>query len=247
MRTSYVISIALLQPFLATGAEARVPGSFTAEQVTDRMTMMDTHRIAGLKNYTVTRHYVLETARFHKRAEMTVRMTYVYPGKKEFAILSESGSGWVRKHIFRKLIEAEREAAREEIRNLNRIAPQNYQFQAMGTAAEGGRASYVLEALPKINSKYLFHGRVWVDMEDAAVSRIEGSPAVNPSLWIRKTRFVHRYEKFGPFWLPVSNRSESDVRVFGLAVVTVDYLDYRINRQEAEKASAGDATDPEAK
>jgi hypothetical protein len=69
-------------------------------------------------------------------------------------------------------------------------------------------------------------GRVWVDAEDFAMVQIEGKPAKSPSFWIKSTSFVHRYEKCGPFWFPVSNHSTSDARLFGATEVTIEYFDY---------------------
>ena len=49
-----------------------------------------------------------------------------------------------------------------------------------------------------------------------------------------KTDFKRRYQKIGDFWLPKSNDSETWVRVFGTAVLTIEYGDYRSRRLEAQ-------------
>jgi hypothetical protein len=43
------------------------------------------------------------------------------------------------------------------------------------------------------------------------------------------------YRKIGDFWLPESNESETKVRVFGTAVLSIEYRDYQITQ-------AGNAT-----
>lgn len=194
------------------------------------MAVMDQQRLAALQNYTATRRYVLDNKRFKKHAEMVVRMTYTAPGRKHFEVLSESGSSWIRNHVLRKMLEAELESSDDAQRNQTRITPQNYEFRSVGFESQQGRTFHVLEVKPRTPNKYLFQGRVWLDTEDAAVARIEGSPAQPPSFWTREIRFVHRYDKHGQFWLPTSNHSETQVRVFGTTTVHIDYFDYQINR-----------------
>src|SRR5437016_11930670 len=137
------------------------------------------------------------------------------PGGKSFDVLSESGPVWLRKHVLHRLIQEEQNGARDDARRETHITPENYNFRLLGTDTLDGRAVYLLEAMPKTKNKYLFRGRVWVDVDDAAVARIEGSPAQNPSFWTTKIHFTHRYQKVGPFWLALSNGSETEVRIFG--------------------------------
>jgi hypothetical protein len=45
-----------------------------------------------------------------------------------------------------------------------------------------------------------------------------------------KTDFKRRYQKIGDFWLPESNESKTKVRVFGTAVLSIEYGDYQITQ-----------------
>jgi hypothetical protein len=109
----------------------------------------------------------------------------------------------------------------------------------------------VLDARPQSNNKFLFRGRIWVDAKDFAIIRVEGEPAVNPSWRTEKTDFQRHYRKIGDFWLPESNESKTKVRVFGTAVLTIDYRDYQITRvggtavasSQQRKLSAQSSTD----
>jgi hypothetical protein len=197
----------------------------SCKQITDRLAEMDATRAASLRGYTVMRHYLLDNQRFHAHAEMTVRMTYTAPGHKEFKVLSETGTAWIRSHVFRKLLQAEVEGADQ---NGNHIVPANYNFRLVGTEKQNDRPCYVLEAEPKTKNKYLFRGRIWVDAEDAAVARIDASPAQNPSFWTTKVHFVHQYEKVGPYWVAAANVTETEVRVFGTTNLKIDYFNYSI-------------------
>lgn len=210
----------------------------TTEQVVERMMQVDRCVTPALRGYTSIRRYRLENKRLGKTAEMTVRLTFRYPGHKEFQVLSEQGSAIIRKRVLRKLLESELEASKDALREETQITPRNYSFRLVGTSEIEGRKSFVLEASPKTKNRYLFRGKVWVDADDFSIARIEASPAQNPSIWIQKTSFVHQYHKFGPFWLPVSNRSETDAVIFGRTEVTIEYSDHLIDQEPAGTAAA---------
>ena len=50
-------------------------------------------------------------------------------GAKTFEVIAESGSGFVRNRIIRKMIEAEAEASQKGEREQTRIIPANYDFR----------------------------------------------------------------------------------------------------------------------
>jgi hypothetical protein len=81
---------------------------------------------------------------------------------------------------------------------------------------------------PLRNDRFLYRGKIWIDGQDFAVTRIEARPAKNPSIWVKKTDIVHQYMKIGDFWLPAGNRSESSTRLGGHAVLTIEYSGYEI-------------------
>jgi len=198
----------------------------TADEVVARMIARDRERQAMLHGYTAERRYVLENRNHNKRAEMTVHMICRDDGSKEFEVVSTDGWGGAKKHVFPRLLEAEVEAARPDLRERSRITPDNYTFEMVGTEYVRGRQAYVLAIEPKTANKYLARGRIWVDADDYAIVRVEGQPAKNPSFWFKSVRFVHDYDKNGPFWFPVADRSVTDVRVFGATEMTIEYFDY---------------------
>jgi hypothetical protein len=53
-----------------------------------------------------------------------------------------------------------------------------------------------------------------------------GSPAGNVSFWTNKVNFVRTFEKTEGVWLPVSNHAVSEVRVFGMADLNIEYFYY---------------------
>lgn len=208
-----------------------VPEEIPLKQVLDRMAQNDARSTLELQYYTSTRTYHLQNMRFEKTADLSIKLTYRYPGLKEYEVLSESGPGAVRERVLRRMVDSEVETSRDEMRRMNQLTSENYNFRLVRRDQAEGRSAYVLEASPRTKSKFLIRGEVWVDAEDFAVLRITGQPAKNPSFWIRGSRFVYRYAKFGSFWLPVSTDADADALVFGRTEVKIRYLDYRINSE----------------
>jgi hypothetical protein len=211
--------------------ESAMQAPLTADEVINRVVEMNQVRSSALESYSGLRSYHLECHCIsHKTADMVVRVDYQAPDKKVFTIVSESGSGTVRNRAFKKLLEAEQESMREGNQQRSSITPENYTFHLADYRKTDADEFYVLQAQPRTKNKFLFQGRIWVNAKDFAVTRVEGQPAVNPSWWTLHTEFKHSYEKLGNFWLPTSNYSETKVRVFGTAVLTIEYSHYQITQ-----------------
>ena len=87
-----------------------------------------------------------------------------------------------------------------------------YDFELVGYEPSRTGGQYVLRVSPKSRSKYVYRGKVWVDGNDFAVTRIEGEPAQNPSFWTKKSEIHHEYKKVQGFWLPIRNESVTYIR-----------------------------------
>jgi len=201
----------------------------TVDAVVAKIMAHDSERLAALHGYTAVRRYVLENLNHHKRAEMLVRMICLEDGSKQFEIVSTDGWGGARKHVFPRLLGAEVEAARPNLRERSRITPENYTFEMVGTESVRGRPAYVMAIEPKTQNKYLVRGKIWVDAEDYSIIRVDGKPAKSPSFWIKSVHFVHDYDKIGAFWFPALDHSVTDVRIFGATEMTIEYFDYAPN------------------
>lgn len=224
-------------PALAQEMAASAP--LTADEVMQRVVQMNELRTKAIENYSSIRTYHLESQGLsHKVADMVVRVDYKAPNTKDFTIVSESGSGTVRKRVFKKLLEAEQESLQEENQRRSAVNPENYTFRLIEYKKSGTDEFYVLEAEPRLKNKFLFQGRIWVDGTDFAITRVEGEPAVNPSWWTLKTDFQRTYKKFDRYWLPESNESTTKVRIFGTAVLTITYGEYQVTDASGEKLAS---------
>src|SRR6202008_1309635 len=199
----------------------------SAEEVVSKMIQFDAQRQSEQSGYTATRRYAAVNKKRH--AEMVVRVSCDSSGAKQFTIVSEVGSGSIRKHVFHKLLSEEPLASRRGTRASTRLIPDNYQFQMVGGETLETGPAYVLSVTPKTANKNLIDGKICVDANDNSIVRIEGQPARNPSFWVRSVHFVHTYEKVGPFWFASATHTKSEIRIFGSSELTIENSDYTLN------------------
>jgi len=238
-RWSVPTLILLLLRFPAVAQQVTASAPLTADEVINHVVTMNEVRAKALESYSSLRTYHLEChCLSHKKADMVVRADYQSPNTKVFTIISESGSGTVRNKVFKKLLEAEQESMQAENQQRSVITPENYTFQVADYQKTDTDEFYVLDAQPRSKNKFLFRGRIWVNTKDFAITRVEGQPAVNPSWWTLKTDFKRGYQKIGDFWLPESNESETKVRIFGTAVLTITYGQYEITPAHDTKVAS---------
>ena len=235
-RRRYFPLIAAAVALSAVRTSAQVPAAIAADpqltlsQVVERLVQKNAERAKALESYRGKRIYKIDYKGFPSalRGEMTVEMTYTAPAKKDFKILSESGSKWIVKRVLKRLIDGEKEAQEAATRKSVELNTQNYNFISLERQTDAAGCGYVLAIQPKVPSKFLYRGRIWVNDQDFAVCRIEAEPSKNPSMWITKTEIRHNYQKFQDFWLPVENQSVSSLRLGGRATLTITYQDYEI-------------------
>jgi hypothetical protein len=228
-----VMCFGVLQPAAAQTSNAPPIDprpTLTAEQIVNNLVRRNLERARALSAYQGTRLYRLEYRGFpsSRSAEIIVDVEYRSPGTKEFSIRSEKGSHFLVERVFQRLLQSEKEALTEENQARVALNNDNYRFTLAGRESSPTGLAYILSVEPRTNNKLLYRGKIWVDAEDFAVVRIEAAPAKNPSFWTKETKIEQVYGKVGNFWLPVSNRSTSVIRLGGHADLTIDYQDYRI-------------------
>lgn len=225
------------QPPVATQAAQIAP--LTVDQVVARLEQRNRERAAALRSFQATRTYRMQyNGTFgNKGAEMTVSLTYNSPNDKTFVVLSQSGTKFIIDHIFKRLLDEEKAASNEENRQRTALSSRNYDFTLAGYENSADGPQYVLNVIPKIENKYLYRGKIWVDARDFAVTRIEAEPAKNPSFWIKKSEINHKYEKVDGFWLPAQNKTESWIRLGGYALLLIEYNHYKLTDTAPLEAS----------
>ncbi len=214
----------------AKPAASQPSSCLPVDQVVRNLEQKDAERAAALQQFEGRRVYRMQYQGFpgNREAEMVVDVIFRAPNSKQFRIVSESGSKFIVDHVLKKLLDSEREFGEEGNRRQDALTSQNYNFELVGCDNASGNGSYALKLTPKNKNKFLYRGEIWVDARDFAVTRIEGEPERNPSIWIRKTEIHHEYKKVDNFWLPAENRTESYVRAGGRATLSIEYETYKV-------------------
>ncbi len=216
---------------LAFGQDPAPTANLSTESVVERLMTARSRQAKQLQAIDVIREYRIDYQGFggSRHAEMQVVSSYVSPNKKDFRILSQSGSRFLLDHILSKLLQTEKDYQLDEADS--DLSPRNYQFQLLGIEQVAGNPAYVLQISPKRKAKYLCRGKVWVNAHDFAIVRLEGEPAKNPSFWVSHTEMANTYQKVGEYWLPVHKDATTDVRLGGKAVLAIDFSGYRITEK----------------
>ena len=225
--------IGLRRPASAQQLGMSVPianAPLSREQVVANLVQMNIQRARALHAYHGTRIYRVEYRGFPgtRSAEMVVDLKYQSPGTKEFTIQSATGSRMIIDKVFKKLLEAEKEASAAEIQRRTALNGDNYDFTLVGLESTPFGSMYVLIVEPKTKDRFLYRGRIWVDAEDFAVVRLEAEPAKNPSFWTKSNEVEQVYMKVNDFWLPSRNHSVTTIRLGGRAELTIQYNNYQI-------------------
>jgi len=217
---------------LLQAADAQQSDRFrlSANEIVTNLVRRNLEREQALGAYHSTRTYRLDYHGFpgSRSAEMVVDVTYQRPGTKDFTVRSEKGSKLIIERVFRRLLQSEKEALSQDNQSRVALNEENYSFTLLGYESTQSGSCYVLSVEPRTKNKLLYRGRIWVNARDFAVTRIEGVPAKNPSFWTKETKVEQVYAKVGDFWLPISNRSTSAIRLGGHAYFTLDYGTYQI-------------------
>jgi hypothetical protein len=161
---------------LAFGQDSAPAANLSTESVVERLMTARSRQAKQLQAIDVIREYKVDYQGFggSRHAEMQVVSSYVSPNKKDFRILSQSGSRFLLDHILSKLLETEKDYQLDEADS--DLSPRNYQFQLLGIEQVAGNPAYVLQISPKRKAKYLCRGKVWVNARDFAIASLPKIP-----------------------------------------------------------------------
>lgn len=216
------------KPELTTPLAPLRPG-VTGGQLFAELDAHNEARKSALHDYTALRTYQVIDLKGKVHAEEVGRMEFRAPDKKTFVVASEGGSGLVRRMALNPLISSEIEAAAGKEHHDSAISPANYSLDLLGEQQVGPYHCFVAQAVPRRKDKYLFEGKLWIDINDYAVVRIEGRPAKKLSFWIQRADFVRQYQKIDGFWLPQKDQTFVQVRLYGNKVLTIEHQNYVVN------------------
>jgi hypothetical protein len=192
-------------------------------------------RIDGIAGYTAIEHYAVfrNKDESHPAAEMTVKTTYKRETGKSYEILSESGSGMMRSLVLNTILDNERHVNEPGVREGAWITTANYEMRVKpgGIQKVEGRNCIAVSLTPRRKEPYLLEGTLWVDAADGKIVQIEGKGSKSSTVFSGATEMMRKYANVDGFAEALHARAESDSFLFGQTVVTIDYRDYRIQRQ----------------
>jgi hypothetical protein len=223
------------QPELTAPLEPLRPG-VGEDQLFAELDAHNELRKSALHDYTVLRTYQVIDLKGKVHAAEIGRMEFRAPDKKTFIVTSETGSGLIRHKALNPLISSEIEAAAGKEHHDSAISSANYSLDLLGEQQVGRYHCFVALAVPKRKDKYLFEGKLWIDVDDYAVVRIEGHPARKLSFWIQRADFVRQYQKIEGFWLPERDQTFVQVRLYGKKVLSIEHQNYVVNGAQNKEA-----------
>jgi hypothetical protein len=231
MHVNISTCVALAIVALTANATGQVPSAcplIPAEQIVQSLVAKNAERAEKLPAFKSTRSYRVDYGGFggSRDAEMIVEMEFTPPRTKNFRIVQKTGSNLLNDRVIKKLMDEEKLALEPENLKKTALDESNYGFTLQGCEITPKGSAYVFEVVPRGKSKYLYRGKIWIDVQDFAVKRIVAEPAKNPSFWVKQAKIEQQYKKVDQFWLPAKNHSVSSVRLGGHADLTIVYGDY---------------------
>jgi hypothetical protein len=181
-----------------------------------------------LLEYQVHRRFYAANPRFKQESVLEATTVFRQPSTYETEVDRTEGSDLIRKKVFDEILAAEKEANTKKVKQETTITPFNYNFALIGKEECGDRPCYNLRITPKQKNKYSLEGQIWVDAEDGAIVRMQGSPAKRPSFWTLSTQIERRYKRMDGIWLCDAMESTSNIFVAGKSTLKVDYNYLRV-------------------
>jgi len=230
---------ALVAAFLFAG---HVIFSFAAQQpnpasVIAKVDAAVKARVDRISSYTVTEHNAVYRGKEETNpvAEMTVRTDYRKETGKTYTILSQSGSGFILKHVLGAILDREKEINQPGIREHSWIISANYEMQLKpgGIQQLDGRQCLALTISPRHKSPNLIEGTLSVDAKDGSIVRLEGSTSESPSIFTGPTHLMREYIYVNGFGMATRARAVSESFLLGRTTITIDYRDYQIQTVSA--------------
>jgi hypothetical protein len=167
---------------------------------------------------------------------MTVRTDYKAETGKNYTVLSQSGSDFIRKHVLQPLLDNEKQINVPGNRERSWFTSANYEMQLKpgGVQRLDGRDCYALAVVPKYKAPNMIEGTLWVDAKDGSIARIEGTSTQSVSIFVDPARVMRQYVNVNGYSMATHARATSDSIFIGRTTVTIDYRDYHIQLRPAK-------------
>jgi hypothetical protein len=174
--------------------------------------------------YRALRHLEASNLHFRQSATMDVWTEYDNANGFRYEVVSESGSGYIRKKVLLAALDGEQKMWTNREPQRASFSHENYTFQD-GAMAADGLASLLVA--PRRKDVLLVEGSLFVLPNEGDLVRIEGRLSKNPSFWTRRVDVIRRYARLAGVRVPISFESVATVLIAGRSTFKMTY-DYEI-------------------
>jgi hypothetical protein len=177
-------------------------------------------------SYRALRHLDAHNDHFDSTAWMDVWTDADSSGFR-YRIAAEGGSDYIRGHVFRETLEAERRMWQSGAAGRAALTPANYVFEER--AGADGLAAIAVR--PRRKDVLLFDGIIFLRPEDGELVRAEGLLSKAPSFWTRHVQITRWYGRFAGVRMPTALESVANVRIAGTSTFRMTYEYESVNGQ----------------
>lgn len=230
-----VFFFSLLAPVLRAEANAE---SFAAQHVVQHY--LDAVRLQQnrLRGVSMETEFDAALPKLKKFGRLSALRLVSHLGKISYVVRSFAGDDTIKKDVIARYLSAETQAqpGNQQIA----ITPANYKFKYKGLVERGERRVHVLQLTPRKKRVGLFKGELWLDPETYMPLRETGQFVKNPSIFLKKVRFVRDYEIQNGIAIPLGIASTVETRLVGKAEIRISYRNIQL--QESDEAVAETAS-----
>ncbi len=186
----------------------------------------------NLLGYTVTENYTVfrNGDDAHPAAAMMVKTTYTRNFGKSYDVLSESGSELLRKEVLERILDNEKSMNESANRAEELITSHNYTMTVKGEEMAAGRDCLVLAIVPRRIAPYLFNGKIWVDVRDQAIVRLEGVASKSASMLTGPAQVMRTYAQVDGLPMAAHASATTSSWLLGPTRIEIEYAGYEIRR-----------------
>jgi len=237
-------SVLFFLAFAVMNASAQTESTVPIRDIIARMAQAREENDARFRPYIVMRDYkLLAEETMVPTSQVIAELTFAPPYLKSYAIRHTNGTS-VGERIVRRILEGQMAFAKDS--GSTDISQQNYDFRFVREEDVNGHHYYVLELLPRRNTKNLLHGDIWVDAQTYLLQRVEGEPVKSSSWWLKDVHIVLLFGYVGGMWVPTSSESIANVRIVGSYKMTSQDVSYKIDQSSHARSSAQAAFFPDS-
>ena len=171
--------------------------------------------------------------KMQKRGKLEALRTITKLGQITWDKLNFSGDSTIKKDVIARYIQAEQE--NQDTSKLA-ITPENYKFKYKGLETRNDRQVHIFQVTPKKKQLGFFKGEIWVDPTTYLPLRESGELVKNPSVFLKKVRFVRDYEIRDGVAYPKHVESNVETRFWGPAQMSIDFGNFAQARGEQAQA-----------